>query len=96
MKTGYERYLEIKNSDECGVEMMRFYFKNSVLFAGAKVTKAACGLNVKQPHKSFYAEYSADSQIILLYPSKHESCCGEIVLDDFINNLKKTHDLLRA
>ena len=93
MKTLYTEYQEL----ETDYERMRFFFKNAIAYKSKKITKAKCGVYIKGILEKTYAEIDGD--FILLYPvegNKIGQCKGEIILEDFVENMKRTHDLLIA
>ena len=91
MKTLYMEYQDL----ETEYEKMRFFFKHAIAWRSYKVTKAKMGVYIKGILEKTYAEIDGD--FILLYPvegNKIGQCKGEIILRDFVANLKHTHELL--
>lgn len=79
------------------VEILRFYFNHSAKYVNHKVTKAKSGVYVKNSTKKIYAELTLNKDFILLYPvygNKIGQCIGEIILDDYISQLKRIEELL--
>ena len=98
-KTTYEKYLQIATDDNY-VELMRFVFKTLIQTQDYKMRKMSYGLKVTNPRtkESFYAE-SDDGKFIIKYSiddkNKIGSCIGEVVMRDYIESIKYTHDLLK-
>lgn len=93
MKTLYTQYQEI----ESDIERMRFFFKNSAVYQFRKITRAKEGFYITTPMTKTYAEI--DGKFILLYKvegRKIGTCCGEIDLREFEENLKRNHDLITS
>jgi len=96
-KSKLEKFNKLLSSSN-ETEILRFYFKNSVKYMNHKVTKAKDGVYIKNSLKKQYAELTHNKKFILLYPvekNKIEQCIGEIILDDYISQLKRIDDLLK-
>ena len=97
MQTLYEKWLTL--TDE--VEKMKFFFKNSIRYKNSKlrVSSKKDGIYVTERYNKYFAEYSKiGTEFIHLYKvenGKIGECCGEIIIDNFIENLKEYHSLLK-
>lgn len=91
MKTLFDKYQALNNE----YDRMRFFFANSIAYKNKKITKAKSGVYVKGILDKEYAEI--DGRFILIFKvegKKIGSCIREIDLDVFVENMKKTHDIL--
>jgi len=99
MKTLYDTYLKInKESETYELNILKFYFKNSIAYSSHKITKCKSGVNVKCKitGKKFYAEFDKYTDIILKYPDYNSMCIGEILFYDFVKTIKHHDELIKG
>ena len=96
--TLYEEWRNLESE----IEKMRFFFKNSMGYKNCKIRYSIKqnGFYITDSIKrKYFAEYSkVSSEFIHLYSVKSgkiKECCKEIILDNFVKNMKKTDELLK-
>ncbi len=75
------------------VQILRWYFKNTIRFQNCRVQKVRCGVNVHTVLKKYYVELSYCKNFIHMYNDDSGVCVKEIVLQDFEDNLKRNAEL---
>lgn len=97
MKTLYEEWLKIDKNNE--VQVLKFFFKNTYLYRKSSIRKFRQGIKIKSFQNTYYFEYYPETNIILEFSVDKNNnigeCTGEIILDEFVEDIKRIHEILR-
>jgi len=99
-KTLYEKWIKVKKSKD-EQKILKFFFNNSIVYQDYKIRKFKQGVKTVNPRtkEETYWELSIPNlDFILSYPIENGKILqnsGEIVLRDFEDSLKRSHDLIK-